>query len=143
MTWTCRIMRHPDAETPWERDEHGFDVPPQSRVIYRGMFRVYTFLPHEQVKDVGGAPVTVVRTTCYLPAVERLPFLASRSKVQVDLEAVPFREGDVIVREQDGKDIGYYRVASPHDITHSSAQKLLVDEGGPKLLEGGVLDDGN
>lgn len=138
MRWTCRVMRHPGGD--WVTGPDGREVAPPAKVIYRGMFRLRTFMPHEATPDVGGSTVTVVRTNAHLPAVERLQSLAESGAIECDLDEMPFREGDVVVREVAGRSARYYRVASPHDITDQTAQRLLVDEGGPELEEGGPLD---
>lgn len=129
MRWRCRVERQSASDAPWERGEDGIDRPPTPLVIYRGMFRMRTFLPHESTPDAGGATVTLVRTNAHLPAVDRIPALAAAGKVEADLPRMPFREGDLIIREVGGVDVARYRVASPHDITDQTAQRLLVDEG--------------
>lgn len=127
MRWQCRVER---GEGVWVTDPAtGYEVPGPAPVIYRGPFRVRSHQPHESTPDVGGATVSITRLQAHLPAVERIPILVAAGTVEAVVGAMPFREGDLIIRVVAGQDAGAYRVTSSHDTTDQTAQRLPVEQG--------------
>lgn len=128
MVETCRI----DRVTGVASDDKGRPVvtladPP----IYVGPFKVRSYRPFESEREVVGTTSTSQRYDLHIPAPERMAGLVAAGIVT--RWNGPVRNGDFMTRTTPGRHEEVYRVATEHDITYQTAQRLVGD-----LQTGGI-----
>ena|SRR5690606_3155444 len=123
MTETCRIDRVLSVTS----DDHGRPVPVLADPpIYVGPVKIRSYRPFEQERDVAGSTSTSQRYDLHIPAPSRIAAVA-------DVWNGPVRNGDFMTRTTPGRAEEVYRIATEHDITWQTAQRLVGD-----LQTGGI-----
>lgn len=127
MTETCRIDRVLSVDS----DDLGRPIviladPP----IYVGPVKIRSYRPFEQDRDVAGSTSTSQRYDLHIPAPERIASVA-------EVWNGPVRNGDFMTRTTPGRAEEVYRIATEHDITWQTAQRLVGD-----LQTGGIGHEG-
>ena len=126
MTESCTIERSTGTTVDDEgRDQTTF------RTIYDGIFRVRSFRPYPEDREVGGGTSTSQMYDLHIPAAPRMAGLLAAGVV-AEWDG-PVRNGDVLTRTTPGRATEVYRIETEHDITDQTAQRLVG-----RLITGGA-----
>lgn len=122
MIETCRIDRVVGVTTD---DEGRPTAQLQDPPVYVGPVKIRSYRPYEQEREVAGSTDAYQRYDLHIPAVTRMAELKAAGVV-TEWNG-PVRNGDFMTRTTPGRPSEVYRIATEHDITWQTAQRLVGD----------------
>lgn len=128
MTETCRIDRVLGVDS---NDEGDPIVTLADPPIYVGMVKIRSFRPYESEREVVGGTSISQRSDLHIPALDRIADLLEVEAIEV--WNGPVHAGDFLTRTTPGRVPEVYRIATEHDVTWQTAQRLVGD-----LQTGGI-----